>query len=357
MVETDARTGEPVNAMSRFLQGGTPPTSPGDKGSVSPKGGSGGRSSPSKSSPKSSPVKRSGGFEVRKPLFKKVKIETFAEATIKADQDPVEGGGPEQVAPVVHEEMPIKKEDLDDLSWDDISAPCPDATTLSLLGPSSTTSATRRSMRTVWRGLDNQPCHVEQLCLQHYALQGFKGFHCEGKLLTMIFVLAMWDVIFQDGIAGSFETPYQSAPLDLGSDSFAIVRSQQIRARLDHIERTGGLDLIAEADDRERARNTWAVACRWELFSKQDLLEVAECLGGHSISVVCQMLVEEWDQCSGGMPDLVVWRMSDRVCRFVEVKGPGDRLSETQKVWIDVLLRAGVEVQVGLVRDKGKDGS
>ncbi len=51
------------------------------------------------------------------------------------------------------------------------------------------------------------------------------------------------------------------------------------------------------------------------------------------------------------MPDLVIWRMEDRVVRFVEVKGPGDRLSETQKVWIDVLLRAGVEVQVGIVSE------
>ena len=30
------------------------------------------------------------------------------------------------------------------------------------------------------------------------------------------------------------------------------------------------------------------------------------------------------------MPDLIVWK--DGVCKFVEVKGPGDRLQENQKV-------------------------
>jgi hypothetical protein len=30
----------------------------------------------------------------------------------------------------------------------------------------------------------------------------------------------------------------------------------------------------------------------------------------------------------------------------VEVKGPGDTLSSTQKVWIDVMLSAGIEVEV-----------
>ncbi|SJX63533.1 uncharacterized protein SRS1_14289 [Sporisorium reilianum f. sp. reilianum] len=361
MVEMDARTNEPMTALSRFLQAGaSPPTSPDEVPSRS--------GTPPRSPSKASPTKRgsSSGFEVRKPLFKRVRVESFAApAGVKGEQDTTKAEGDEATiaqpsrftsAEDTPSDSSIKKEeDLTDISWDDIAAPAPDPTALTLLAgsdtASSTTTATRRSMRTVWRGLDGEPCHVEQLCLQHYAQQGFKGFHCEGKLLTMLFVLVMWDVLFMPGIAGSFETPYQAAPLDLGSDAFAIVRSASIRARLDEIARTGGLDLIRATDERERARRTWAVGCRWDLFSQQDLLEVAECLGGHAISVLCQMLCEEWDHCSSGMPDLVVWRMRDKVVRFVEVKGPGDRLSETQKVWIDALLRAGVEVQLGIVRE------
>ncbi|EST04970.2 VRR-NUC domain protein [Kalmanozyma brasiliensis GHG001] len=371
MVETDTRTNEPITALSRFLQAGdSPPTSPDEprsKGGRSSPGSRSGSSSPTKGSP----VKRSSsGFEIRKPLFKRVKIESFADsAAVKGDPDSpfilspkaespgnvVDQARLTPVSDTSSDQIPIKKEDLDDISWDDITAPAPDPTALSILSngesPTSVAHSTRRSMRSVWRGLDNAPVHVEQLCLQHYALQNFKGYHCEGKLLTMIFVMVMWDIIFLPDIAGSFETPYQSAPLDLGSDSFPIVRSAQIRERLDYVSRTGGLDLIEQVDDRERPNKTWAVGCRWDLFSKQDLLEVAECLGGHSISVVCQMLCEEWDHCSSGMPDLVIWRMEDKVVRFVEVKGPGDRLSETQKVWIDILLRAGIEVQVGIVSE------
>lgn len=41
-----------------------------------------------------------------------------------------------------------------------------------------------------------------------------------------------------------------------------------------------------------------------------------------------------------------LWKPDEDICKFVEVKGPGDSLSETQKVWIDVLLSAGVEVEV-----------
>jgi Fanconi-associated nuclease 1 len=47
-----------------------------------------------------------------------------------------------------------------------------------------------------------------------------------------------------------------------------------------------------------------------------------------------------------------VWDYSEKIARFVEVKGPGDSLSETQKVWIDVLLSAGIQVEVCKVKAK-----
>lgn len=41
-----------------------------------------------------------------------------------------------------------------------------------------------------------------------------------------------------------------------------------------------------------------------------------------------------------------LWNPTAQRALFSEVKGPGDQLSETQKVWIDVLLAAGVGVEV-----------
>lgn len=50
-----------------------------------------------------------------------------------------------------------------------------------------------------------------------------------------------------------------------------------------------------------------------------------------------------------------VWDYAKREARFIEVKGPGDSLSETQKVWIDVLLSAGIQVEVCKVKAKDVD--
>ncbi|MCO5585352.1 hypothetical protein L7F22_039285 [Adiantum nelumboides] len=209
----------------------------------------------------------------------------------------------------------------------------------------------RKDMHSVWRGLDGQPCRVENLVLQHYEKQNFKGFHCEGGVLTMLFALVMWDILFMH-VDGVFETPYQRQPLDILEDSFAIVRGPALRERLVEIENTGGLNFIKQTDDRERERKTWAIGCKWDLYTQEDLLEIAECMGGKALSVICQMLAEEWSHCTSGMPDLVVWRYGDKQVRFCEVKGPGDKLSDKQKLWIDVLLRAGLRVEVSKVEEQ-----
>jgi len=49
-----------------------------------------------------------------------------------------------------------------------------------------------------------------------------------------------------------------------------------------------------------------------------------------------------------------LWNPSESKVLFSEIKGPGDKLSETQKVWIDVLLSSGVGVEVCRVVESRK---
>ena len=121
--------------------------------------------------------------------------------------------------------------------------------------------------------------------------------------------------------------------------------------QLERIERTGGLDIIQSVDARERPLQTYAQGCRWDMFSTDVLQEVALCLGGRALAVLCRVICEEGGGRPRGFPDLSLWRYSDRQVRFVEVKSPNDRLSESQKVWIDALLRAGIHVELAKVHD------
>lgn len=101
-------------------------------------------------------------------------------------------------------------------------------------------------------------------------------FHSESRILTTIFALLFWDIIFAD-VPGAFETPHQTAPLDLAEDSFYRARKTAIETRLEEIQHMGrALEIVAEHDVNYRERKTWCVGVRWDICERQDLLEIVE---------------------------------------------------------------------------------
>ena len=46
------------------------------------------------------------------------------------------------------------------------------------------------------------------------------------------------------------------------------------------------------------------------------------------------------------MPDLCLWKTESQEIKFIEVKGPGGRLSEKQLLWMNDLLTLGVGVEL-----------
>jgi hypothetical protein len=103
----------------------------------------------------------------------------------------------------------------------------------------------------------------------------FNRFHSETLILTTIFALLFWDVIFAD-IPGAFETPYQSAPMDLMEDSFYYARKEMIEQRLSELREGTAREILERHDDKYRAKETYCVGVRWDLCPKQDLVEIVE---------------------------------------------------------------------------------
>ncbi len=71
--------------------------------------------------------------------------------------------------------------------------------------------------------------------------------------MTTLFGLLFWDILFLD-VPGVFESPFQSAPLDLGTEYFYETRREQIERRLQEIEQGMFLERISQVDSRERGR-------------------------------------------------------------------------------------------------------
>ncbi|XP_026143368.1 fanconi-associated nuclease 1 [Carassius auratus] len=203
-------------------------------------------------------------------------------------------------------------------------------------------------------------CSVEELALEHYRTLGFdQGIHGEGSTFSTLFGLLMWDIIFIDGVPDVFRNPYQTCPLDLHTDCFYGNRRESIEARAEMLREASAetlQELLADVWDTQEGRV--CVLINWERFSSlQQAQSLVACLGGHFLSGVVLRMAKDYRHCRGGLPDLVVWSTSNKKYKLVEVKGPNDRLSQKQQIWLDELQKLGADVEVCHVTAIGARGA
>ncbi|XP_016320959.1 fanconi-associated nuclease 1-like isoform X1 [Sinocyclocheilus anshuiensis] len=203
-------------------------------------------------------------------------------------------------------------------------------------------------------------CSVEELALEHYRTLGFdQGIHGEGSTFSSLFGLLMWDIIFIDGVPDVFRNPYQNCPLDLHTDCFYGNRREAIEARAEMLREASTetlQELLADVWNAQEGRVCALI--NWERFSSlQQAQSLVACLGGHFLSGVVLRMAKDYRHCRGGLPDLVVWSTYNKKYKLVEVKGPNDRLSQKQQIWLDELHKLGANVEVCHVTATGARGA
>ncbi|KAI9206412.1 uncharacterized protein BJ171DRAFT_579911 [Polychytrium aggregatum] len=215
----------------------------------------------------------------------------------------------------------------------------------------------QQSRKALYENNKGEHVTVEELAMEYFVDRGYKCIHAESSIITTLFGILFWDIIFDDSPIGVFISPYQGAPLDLTTEFFYPTRSSSIDSRVKLIRLDGARSLIETVDDRERPTKTVCRGVNWDSFTKQDLVEIAECIGSTPLSSLCLLFAQCYWAHSSGLPDLCVWNTENKSVRFVEVKGHGDRLSEQQKVWLDYLNSneiSGEEFHVDLVAKPSK---
>ncbi|KAF7542372.1 hypothetical protein G7Z17_g11633 [Cylindrodendrum hubeiense] len=213
------------------------------------------------------------------------------------------------------------------------------------------------STKTIWLESSDTDaeCSVEEMCLNHYRSEGWKGYHAEGGIIRTLFAYLFYDILFLY-IPNVFQTAYQTCPLDLHTDAFFPARASEINHRLVEIANGEGGRLVREVWDKGNERRTSAAGLNWD-FDVEDLVELVGCFEGSALAAVCKVMAQEYRQRGGGIPDLILWRIGDITgeasgdpgkakgeVMFSEVKSANDRLSDTQRLWIHVLTGAGVKV-------------
>ncbi|CAE1251009.1 FAN1 [Acanthosepion pharaonis] len=197
-------------------------------------------------------------------------------------------------------------------------------------------------------------CNVEQLVLRHYKNSGYpKGIHAEGSIVSTLFFLFFWEIIFM-AVPDVFRCTFQTCPLDMMSSEFYTNRKKLVDDRLQQIS----LASIQELWDIMAVTwNTYfGVNCHinWNNWtSLEEIQGLVSCIGGEILAGILERYAKNPRQTRSGFPDLTLWNVETKQFKISEVKGPGDRLSTKQMLWIDHLLQIGVDAEVCHIKPIG----
>ncbi len=176
--------------------------------------------------------------------------------------------------------------------------------------------------------LDLSQQRVELKIKEHFESQGWDVYFAENTLLNGLLGLAMWEAIFAP-VEGAFINAYQHKPLDLYHADFASKRDKIISSVLNQIT-NGDLTFIADT-----YQNKFGIAnpfVSWSHLPKELLNLALSSISPSLIAELLQVQLSDLKLYRNGMPDLIAFK-NDQF-RWIEVKGPGDKLQDNQLRWI-----------------------
>jgi len=205
---------------------------------------------------------------------------------------------------------------------------------------------------------------VEEVVLEYFGRFGWTGSHCENGFGVTLFMLLFWNLIFDFEASHAATDNFTEIPSRISDGTWLRDDSvlRQTRCILDKImDHSTGREFVELT-----IRHSWARAEKCHArgvnlmrFSIDLTLKILRGLSLKCIAMIVSLYAENFKAWNGGLPDLMLWKELDgcNFTRFIEVKGPGDMLSERQRAWIDKLTSINADVIVCKVREADPSSS
>ncbi|CAB3406129.1 unnamed protein product [Caenorhabditis bovis] len=194
-------------------------------------------------------------------------------------------------------------------------------------------------------------CSVEEVVrLRYLSDEGFShGFHDEGASWHTIFGVLFNDVIFDTkSYKDTWLSELQDCPIDLSNTLYSR-RAEAFDKRIEWFRNSENDEIEAEIRRiwNEKSHETNR-ECAWKLFPDgvESFIQFYNCVSRESLLAILQRLAKNYRNCRSGFPDLTLWNPTTRQVAVVEVKGPGDRLSTKQRLWLSHFRNNGVRAEV-----------
>lgn len=188
---------------------------------------------------------------------------------------------------------------------------------------------------------------VEHLVREHLSHSDAPVYYVENALFNSLLGLLCWDAIFAP-LPGAFFHPFHAAPADLARPDFYGRRSGLFDECLAKLGTGEYRDCIRRVFREKFGVQSQFVS--WGLFDEPLLEHALACLPAEHLRLCFQRILLDVPNHRSGLPDLIQFWPSDGRYRLIEVKGPGDRLQDNQKRWIEFALGHSIPIAVCYVQ-------
>lgn len=184
---------------------------------------------------------------------------------------------------------------------------------------------------------------VETLALEAYQEEGWSGFLAENAFILSAASFLCWDILFAP-LPQAFLHPFQRGPRDLFKKSFYASRELLFQNRWDALEKMTVSERVDFFQHCFSQKSTFHCILTSPVFTVESFYPLLAYSATSSLLPLFQEIFRDLSGRSRGFPDLFLWKNGH--LRFVEVKGVGDHLSDSQRVWLDLLARCGYSVEL-----------
>lgn len=189
--------------------------------------------------------------------------------------------------------------------------------------------------------LDQQPgVRVEQHVINALQTADTDVWHVENSLFLSLYGLTFWDAVFAP-LPGAFFQPFQSAPRDLYEDAFVKRRQTLFDKGFASLQSADYPAMLMERfTEKQGIQNPFVF---WQLDSEL-LQRTIAVLDRTTLAEIFMFINGDIKNRRSGLPDLIL--MNSNTIALKEVKGPGDRLQDNQRVWFKQLLELGIDCEI-----------
>ncbi|RYY01622.1 MAG: VRR-NUC domain-containing protein [Gammaproteobacteria bacterium] len=184
--------------------------------------------------------------------------------------------------------------------------------------------------------------YVEEIVRRHIDSENSPCFYVENQLLSSLFGLWLWPEMFRSR-EGAFANPFQATPLDMYDSTFMTNRPQ-IKILW---------QLFEDDSHREHIRNIWQQKngitnhfVNWSFIDEKTLELALACIPARHLKLIFERLLFDIKNNRSGLPDLIQFFPETQSYCMIEVKGPGDRIQDNQKRWLDFFLKHEIPAEV-----------